>query len=312
VAAIAGGAWLLGAATASASDGDPTTAGGPLGGVVETVTTVTTVGTRAAVPAAAALAPVAESVADTAPVAEVTAPVADLERPVVEPITEVVQPITEPVEDAAAPVIEPVSEIVRPITEPVEDAAAPVIEPVTEIVQPIAEPIVDAVEPVIEPPDQPVRPGDPGPAGVDRADPARDDPDTVASSPLIAGLPASAAAARLTTALPDRLMAADGIVRHSPTFVPRPDPSSAPVADRDDRGPALPHSPAPSGPPLVVLGGPGCGANATGGVGGGGGSGAGAVHSAPPRTTLDAGDASGAGASAGPRTRPHDTSTSPD
>ncbi|WP_395727020.1 hypothetical protein [Nakamurella sp.] len=340
VAGFAAGAWLVGTATASAADADPTPpAGGPLDAAVAAVTTA---GSEAAgLPAIAAqpglpVAAVGTVVDAETTVVEVVSPVTVAVEPVAEPVQSVVEPVAdavEPVIDVAQPVIDPVTDAVQPVIDPVTDAvqpvidaAQPVIEPVTDAVQPVIEPIAGAVQPALEPVRPVIQPV------VDIGRPvagSADQPVQPVDSPTGAGdvsrLTVLAALAETGDQLAAGRTAPAGIERPAVTFIarlldpgraglgpdlsPPPGPSARTIAETGGPNPAQPFAPSPA---AAVLGGPGCGATANGGTGGGGGGGACATHLAWPPSRVATGSPADGGASVGPHQRPHDATISPD
>lgn len=329
VAGLAAGAWLLGSA-ASATEGEPPTivgavasagssASGPAGdALAPVVTIVEPVAASVSEPGEAALEPAAEAVQVVPALDPVMEPVVDAVEPVVQPVTDpiepVVEPVIQPVTDAIEPVIEPVTDAVEPAIHPVTDAVEPIVEPVTRAVPPVtdvAEPITEAVTPthsvpvpgpvpVPVPVTGPVapegasQPSWAGEAGPVTLDPAARSPHPAATSPD-------------RSSILSRLSARDPIPDIVPTASAVGPSTGARVID-----PSGSRFPQPAVPVVAVLGGPGCGANVTGGAGGGPGGGVQVNPCSWPFLATEAADAAAGGRSIGPRQRPHETTISPD
>ncbi|WP_420120789.1 hypothetical protein [Nakamurella sp.] len=318
VAGLAAGAWLLGSA-ASATEGEPPTivgavasagssASGPAGdALAPVVTIVEPVAASVSEPGEAALEPAAEAVQVVPALDPVMEPVVDAVEPVVQPVTDPIEPVIEPVTDAVEPAIHPVTDAVEPIVEPVTRAVPPVtdvVEPITEAVTPTHSVPVPAPAPVPVPVPVPVtgpvapegapQPSWAGEAGPVTLDPAARSPHPAATSPD-------------RSSILSRLSARDPI----PDIVPTASAVGPSTGTRviDPSGSRFPQ---PAVPVVAALGGPGCGANVTGGAGGGPGGGVQVNPCSWPFLATEAADAAAGGRSIGPRQRPHETTISPD
>jgi len=186
------------------------------------------------------------------------------------------------------------------------------VQPVIDVGQPaeaVVRPVVDIARPALDRAVEPVRPAESaaGVSGVADPSPAVEPaaPTQVAGQVVVG---ASGGNEQPEIALLARLFSPDNASRTGQS----PPSSAGPSGAGGYPEPAPPLSPGPATPVVAVLAGPGCGATANGGTGGAGGGGACAAHATWPSSLVATGDSTAFGGSVGPRTRPHDTTISPD